>query len=869
MATDVQVITLTDHHTLESASEVMQKLQFDRRLPNGRQAYQQLLKNLGFRSNPDGEQQTQSVFQGQCLILGDARVGKTSLKNSLVGKPFGAEEPKTKGVEISLVDRKWRSADAEEGLTFGSFTQFGKSVHHEVAMYGPGGGELMFNHGLSAAANVLFTSLWIIWVFVIIWLLTCSTVCLHGSFYALSLATFSLDILLHFFTRVYPVHQRTFKLIRMVNTLPRFIIGLGTAHVLKGLLEGIECYSLEYSSSKISNASFHTYTQSIGLASVLILSLILFNDVSDHILLLTEKYSCVRKWLEEADSFVPGQSYLKMNNTILPDIFSLMVPVVSGIIYGSVIELSLKTTTLGYCHTLYFMVIPILCFVSFKVVKTLCDCANLQGILCSVLPFYIIMENVTYIFTFKMYVGMYSAWACYVLYKDWKDLLFPLKTQASFTLIFIEKVALNFQKLKSALQSKFASLKMKLLDFSGNKEYYAYHHIFMREHAMYIVVFNMANFADDNFRKLQAKTQRLSFWLESICSKAAPKTPIFLAGTHRGQIDKTWLKSIDEHLRQHLLDTFSDELVINKEDKLLYFPTENSLGRNDRGIQNLQREIMSTAEKHRTAMSRDIPYSWIQIQDAIINLRKNKKAKFCVTLKEFPISVGNFICSNWSKETLKYFHEKGLVIYTDQGQDSELSNWILLKPDILVDIIIQLVSRPTDEEVIAQHGFRRDMKLLHDTGMLTGSLLENILSRSDEDGIAIQSLMEEYDIICPLFYSVKHTEEESQVTHFVPSLLPMSADVNTPVWLDGPDDKVFYVFFHRFLPEPLFQHLLSRAHKNSKVEFPKGQPVICRDVGRFWLRPSLPYRVLQLKNEEMIQVTFSYRSVGNFIIFYL
>lgn len=75
------------------------------------------------------------------------------------------------------------------------------------------------------------------------------------------------------------------------------------------------------------------------------------------------------------------------------------------------------------------------------------------------------------------------------------------------------------------------------------------------------------------------------------------------------------------------------------------------------------------------------------------------------------------------------------------------------------------------------------------------------------------------------------------------------------------------MFFHRFLPEPLFQSLLSRAHRLSKEEFPNGQTFICRDVGRFWLQPNpkltpVPYRLLQLKNQEMIEVTFNCRGKG-------
>lgn len=323
-------------------------------------------------------------------------------------------------------------------------------------------------------------------------------------------------------------------------------------------------------------------------------------------------------------------------------------------------------------------------------------------------------------------------------------------------------------------------------------------------------------------------------------------------------MDKNLLKTVDKHLQQHLMHSFGDELVMNREDNLLYFPTESTLGRSDKGIQNLQKEIMFTVEECRATMGREIPYSWIKIQDAIISLKQRKTAKFCVTTREFPVAFDTLICSNWNKETLKYFHDKGLIIYADHKQD-----WILLKPVILVDVIIQLVTPFQDNNIRTQHGLSRDWKLLHDTGMLTKSLLDNIVSRVPEDGNSIKGFLEQYNIICPLLYN--ETEEESQVTHFVPQLLPMST-ANTPVWVDSPNDKKFYIFFNRFLPEPLFHNLLSRAHKFSKAEFPQGQRLICRDIGRFWLRRNQPFRLLQLKEEDMIEVTFSYRLVVFYIV---
>lgn len=199
MALDVQGLRLTDDHTLETASEVMSQLQFDRRLPNS--AYvQALLRDLGFRRQQDGvDHNTQFVFQGQCLILGDARVGKTSLKKSLMGIPFDADEPGTKGVEMSLVDRKWRNLRSLTGLKFGSFARFRKSAVYQGVMYGPAGIEFKIDEevtsAMSAIAYLLFMFLRIGWVLSTIWLWTQSTTVSVG-FFAFSVAAFFTQLLL-------------------------------------------------------------------------------------------------------------------------------------------------------------------------------------------------------------------------------------------------------------------------------------------------------------------------------------------------------------------------------------------------------------------------------------------------------------------------------------------------------------------------------------------------------------------------------------------------------------------------------------------------------------------------------------------------
>lgn len=469
------------------------------------------------------------------------------------------------------------------------------------------------------------------------------------------------------------------------------------------------------------------------------------------------------------------------------------------------------------------------------------------------------------------FVIIYTAFFCEVLYTDFLYIKFPIEAvdtseqQDSTTsaAVLVEKASFDRKKLKSALDRKFSSIKLTILDFAGDKEYYSYHHMFLKLHAIYAIVFNIADTVDNDFKDITIGLKRLQFWFESVRSQVPPGTPILLVGTHKGSIDEVSLKILDEYLRRFFWSTYCDELVLNDVDKLIYFPVENSLGDTDTGIQHLQKKIMSVANQCKETIGREIPLSWIRIRDAIISLKENKEATSCVTLEDFPKAIDTFVSSTSSctQETLKYFHEQGLIIYLDKKQDLDLSNWILLKPKILVDIIIQLVTQPMDET--QQRGLRRHWNLLQSKGILTKSLLQSIIAKVKENDEAITAFLEEYDLICPLVnkkVSVCFQDRsEPQPSHFVPSLLPMSADGSVPVWHNNDTDEKFYVFFNRFLPDPLFHRLLSRAHKNSKSEFQNGQTVIFKDAGKFFMNASTPYMLKLMKEQKMIEVTFTCR----------
>ena len=839
---DFQRIVLIEDESLDTHNNIITQLQLDRRLPEGRRTCKRLLEDLGLQTaREDQEDKTckQFVFQGQCLVLGESGVGKTSLVKSLTGKPFDIEQSKTQGIDQSLVNEKWQNLDPQD-LLFGNFSRFFTTVLVQLTVFGKAG-NVIVQESTDLPSNVLQQE----FVLLILGLLCALEVNLTQPVPFLLLCTIMASTI--------AVSWCIFRSesIRLVAIAFSFIAdypGLFIGALLSILSEG-------YFNERPADSRSVTFLILVLLLSIFALFFYLYTVSRSF----QQSFGINRK------CWFPGQLKFKNQRRVHVEIIFIGRLVITVIIGYTCLAILMifnlnETNVLTLAVVLY------------------CECSLLphavpripewRRTLLTIFANALLLFVTIWVPLSALYVYcviVFFITCCYTAYKEYFCITSAVATignesTSNFTAVCIEKAALNQRNFRNALNETFSSFKLRILDFAGDKEYHAYHHMFLRSHAIYVIVFNMAEFAENRFRDTHAIIKTLRLWFESICSQVPLKTPILLVGTHRGNMNKIWMEEINGHLKRNLWHLYCDEIIENDVDKLIFFPVENSQGQNDPGVQILQTKIMTVAEEYKGTIGSDIPLSWIQIQDEIISLKANEKAKFCVTIEEFPTAIGTFICTNWSEETLKYFHEKGLVIYLDKDQD--LSKWVLLKPEILVDIIIQLVTPPP--KLIQERGFRRDWKLLHDKGMLTKSLLTRIISTVQENEEAMTAFLEKYDLICPLSNNeVKmcslYDDEEHQPTHFVPPLLPMSADGCIPTWHDNTTDKTFYVFFKRFLPEPLFHRLLSRAHKNSKVEFPNGSVVVFKDVGKFWMSPWQPYRLKLMKEEAIIEVTFSSR----------
>ena len=821
----------------------------------------------------------------QCLVLGDSQVGKTSLVRSLTGERFFTVQTKTHGIEERIVDNEWNTLEFTKGYASGKFIPYFKATFVRSMSFGRhrkgplsdstkldsmAGLMVIFLYAgrigelLSVIAQctchlmlVLLSLPYIFWCFAnafVNQLLLRSVACIFVLIYCVSLIRCTL---------------KSLKEIPLFWVIGAFLAVMTTCYST-GIFESQEFWMA---------FSFLVLVTDTTLCAVVIVPLFYLEFIL--------------KWCQnhiQGTSAHPGQEkfeFGKIRRAL--ELLSLMVIGVNAFsIIMTLLTLPFMTDDLKFAEGAHYTLVDRARYLlvlfsaqsAFLVVR-------LHEVHCS---WKALIVSITIIFSISLIllpttkhcaavVASFSCstlfFACLLVYLYKVTPVAPYIKGNVVQLMdascdgFFHTALLFWNTLKHEAHTKGKFLNLKVLDFVGDREYYSYHHLFFRREALYIIVFNLSEFASEDFRDVCTHIQRLQFWMKSICSHVPDCTQILLVGTHRENLDNNCIRILNDYLKRFLSEKYYAKVMENDVDRLVFFPVENTLGNKDTGIQELQSKIMSVAseQQKRIISDHNIPLLWILIQDVIMKLKINSDATFCVTLNEFQTMIMDdpVLDDEWSlsQDMLEYFHEIGLIIYVDKKQDFDLSNWIIVCPEKLIDIFISISSKPA-ESTKYRESLKHDWKLLQRKGMLTKKLLQSLLSTVEKEEEAIIAFLEHYGLICPLECKEIITintkcDCDIQPTHFVPFLLPLSANGDTPVWHNNDGDKKFYVFFCNFLPEALFHQLLFRAQKHSTLEFFNGKTVLYRDAGMFWMKPWLSYRLTLIEEEEMIEVTYNSR----------
>eukprot|EP00924_Labyrinthula_sp_SR-Ha-C_P015751 snap_masked-scaffold_4-processed-gene-8.21-mRNA-1 protein AED:1.00 eAED:1.00 QI:0/0/0/0/1/1/3/0/637 len=285
---------------------------------------------------------------------------------------------------------------------------------------------------------------------------------------------------------------------------------------------------------------------------------------------------------------------------------------------------------------------------------------------------------------------------------------------------------------------------LRVYDFGGQEVFSSVHHIFMKEKALYLVVFNLTKLTEKDIF-------RLKFWCESIL-RSAPKAPVVFIGTFL----YTFLKKNGEGGLQEVNETI--EKVISKLLKeinvvrnygTVFFPVENAVDSNMGGVSEVKELLMQLGDSFSNIS--EMVDSSIYIKSVYVLFLDNcREESNYMSLQRFKLKARK---CNFSKEEmeemLELYTKAGIISYFADINLSETENFIFFAPSFLAQAVGSFIR----DESFHQLAFRTTKKVFSnyrkyiDTGIIRKDLFDVLLkqyTKTEKDyvlNIAIQSLI--------------------------------------------------------------------------------------------------------------------------------
>ncbi|XP_070562801.1 uncharacterized protein [Ptychodera flava] len=381
---------------------------------------------------------------------------------------------------------------------------------------------------------------------------------------------------------------------------------------------------------------------------------------------------------------------------------------------------------------------------------------------------------------------------------------------------------------------KHLPTKLSLWDFAGDELYYCTHHVFLASHAVYLLVFNLEEAAKDKYKQLN----RILFWLNSISIHAKDKNSlIFLVGTHRDSVGLSDQEDIDQCLYENLYGNFCDRLKLNPKRRLV-FMVENSVA-NDIEMYRIKYLISSTVNKAEY-ITKEYPIKYLNFYKLILSKKnKDNNRHFCQSISSYT-DVGQYASMECGisndddfRDLLSFFHRAGEIIY--QAGDPILEQYVVFDPQLLVDVMKVLMNIPPNYkrlQKVAPYWLK-----LEQHGILHSSLIEHIVKPFNVPMNVIISLLTAYDLICP---TIQQPTESTDELFSVPCLMPRyssmikeaSGTATEDWWISSEDEEMYYFDFGYWRPDAVFSRLLARCLNEDQLRDRPRMRQVFYDVGK-------------------------------------
>ncbi|XP_064624651.1 uncharacterized protein LOC135486079 [Lineus longissimus] len=379
---------------------------------------------------------------------------------------------------------------------------------------------------------------------------------------------------------------------------------------------------------------------------------------------------------------------------------------------------------------------------------------------------------------------------------------------------------------------------LDIWDFSGNSVYYTTHQVFLTPRAVYIIVFNLCHDLDglvkshsstegqgESYDGELTNLEMLHFWIHLIYLHTSHNTkdsidntglspPIFIVGTHRHGLHQE--DSMQLKMAEMKFKAITDSLWGKPYQKHIvptFYAVENSIDQGeDVQVANLRQHIQEVAH-HESYMGEQIPVRWLNFESAVSDLVQDGTSFASIDQMSVVAKHEGITSDEELRTMLEFYHDLGVIIYFGRkGQlDNTLCNTVILNPQWLVDRF---------REVITFHGADQSRgpvsefwQRLDACGIMDEQVINRICRDIPDQKPSLLGLMEKFDLLCDRLppRNISQLEAENLVkSYYVPSRLKPCLN-NIHLFIPSKQDVMFYLEFSGFLPDGLFQRILTRA----------------------------------------------------------
>ena len=444
----------------------------------------------------------------------------------------------------------------------------------------------------------------------------------------------------------------------------------------------------------------------------------------------------------------------------------------------------------------------------------------------------------------------------------------------------------KFLRNKKSLEKVHKEMMATVLDYAGQHVFYATHHLCLSKAGFYYVVFDASQPLDGKtpsvFRAGKGEVihiplfdnetnfDRLIEWMSAIHIMEPDRShrimlfdevgiaspAMFLVGTHADKLREQpgLLERQDKLMRKKLEGTVLAEHIIWASKDRMCFYVDNTVTDPQSGTVDPQVHLLRQMTEEvacKVAQHHKLPLTWLRFEQEVRDVKVLDKAKKTVSVEEL-LQLAKKAVGIETKEELEvllhYLSNRAVVLYHPKALKSGEEE-VVLDVEWLISQLEKVITIHTNMPPKLKNDARRS----REKGIMTASLVNQLLSDSGSRQQLLMSLMKHFDLLCQYggnddksldkaddqhdYVSLKRTPTASSESkrdveckaYFMPCLLQkgsilQSADVEVgcktvPLILKSD---------HIRIPKPLFYRLLTRF----ATRFPR-LPQLFANVGYF------------------------------------